>query len=197
MHSLRFCLQSCFLTILLLPTVRIFPSTKFPPLYCTRLQEARTKQMQAKIVEGREALLREMIGNGRSFALLVEATTKAVLGLMDTVLMPVDLGSLPGDENITPQRKSLRRLRKAFAKKQALEARGESEKDVTRFRRKVWGSISPDELGFEVPAGLLGDGLPEGIVKEEDDTQGDDAAAASIASKVRARTTIFIFVKHL
>ena len=142
--------------------------------------------MQAKLLEGREAVLKMHISEGREFFQQLQATVRSLLQFYDTVLMPVDLGALPGDEDVVPKRKSLRRLRKARHKRKILAGKGQEEEDVKRFRKRVWPPLPLKELSLEIPAALLGDNLPKEIGAGGGDGDGDgdgvDEAAAAAAA---------------
>ena len=106
-------------------------------------EEERTSKAQEQIKEGRKAMLDLRVADATVFHEKLVCLSQSLLALFDSFIMPVDLGTLPGDEDIVQPRKSLRRLRKALHKKKIMEARGEVEEVVLRFKKRVWAGECP------------------------------------------------------
>eukprot|EP00948_MAST-09A_sp_MAST-9A-sp1_P004245 g4245.t1 len=115
-------------------------------------EQTRSDNTRALIVEGRRAIVMAVLNQVETFEIAMRTSVENILRLFDSLIDVVDLKPLPGDEEIVPKRKSLRRLKKAREARLAREKRGEAEEIIIRMRRREWQRITKGRIVSELTA---------------------------------------------
>lgn len=149
---------------------------------CQREAE-RTADVRKAIVATREQLLQSVVAASSVFTAKLLYTTETLMKLLDQCIIRADLAPLPGDEDIVPQRMSLKRLKKSL-KKRAAEKAADPEAEVVIgpstkvLRPRDWPGIRTDE--YVVPP------KPQWLQEFEKAAGGGDADADAAAAAAEA-----------
>ncbi|CAM9618005.1 unnamed protein product [Scytosiphon promiscuus] len=125
------------------------------------MEADRAAEATAAIASFTRELVREEAAATRQHAAKVSCCFSGVATILDSVVMADDLGTLPGDEDLEPKRKGLRRLRKAdraFLKQQNRDSEAAATASAPAGGKNKPLTDVADETGLPPSTGGRGEG---------------------------------------
>ena len=117
-------------------------------------EELRVAEVRSCIADARGKILERQLHGSEGFMSRLLFYTEKLMKMLDNTIIRTDLAPLPGDEDIVPERMSLKRLQKNLRKREA-EAKADPDAEVVLgpatkvLRPRAWRGL---ELGrFVVP----------------------------------------------
>ncbi|GBG27268.1 Coiled-coil domain-containing protein 180 [Hondaea fermentalgiana] len=128
------------------------PNHKADLLRVCESEEKRLGEARERMIETHSGILQGLKAEAGIFAEALRTTSGCLLELLDGMVLPTDIRTLPGDDEVVTKRMGLRKLRKARLKAEA----GEDEKadsgnagdgeEVRGLTRKTWPVLHCTEL---------------------------------------------------